>query len=162
MTKKSLVIFTATIVLVMLVDQLTKFYVVSHFSLHETAAVIPGFFHLTYIRNPGAAFGFLAGAPAAFRGCFFALVTLVAVGLILYHLIAHKISDLLLLLPFSLILAGALGNMVDRFRFGEVIDFLDFSLGAYHWPAFNVADMAISIGAAILVVEMFRRRNEEF
>ncbi len=162
MTKKSLAIFVATIVVVMLVDQVTKFYVVSHFSLHETVPVIPGFFHLTYIRNPGAAFGFLAGAPAEFRGCFFALVTLVAAGLILYYLIAHKVGDLLLLLPLGLILAGALGNMVDRFRFGEVIDFLDFSLGAYHWPAFNVADMAISIGAAILVVEMFRRRKEEF
>lgn len=162
MTKKSLAIFVATIVVVMLVDQVTKFYVVSHFSLHEMVPVVPGFFNLTYIRNPGAAFGFLAGAPAAFRGCFFALVTLVAVGLILYYLIAHKVGDLLLLLPLGMILAGALGNMVDRFRFGEVIDFLDFSLGSYHWPAFNVADMAISIGAAILVVEMFRRRNEDF
>lgn len=162
MTKKNALIFSVTVGLVILLDQITKFYVVSHFQLHESLPVIAGFFNLTYIRNPGAAFGFLSSAPPEFRGVFFSLVTLIAVGLILYYLIQNKVGDLWLLLPLALILAGALGNLVDRFRFGEVIDFLDIFIGKYHWPAFNIADSAISIGAFLLIVEMVRKRGEDF
>jgi len=160
--KKPLILFFITAGLVMLLDQVTKFYVISHFQLHESLPVIDGFFNITYIRNPGAAFGFLAGASPVFRGLFFTAVTLITVGMILYYLVKNRVRNHLLVLPLALILAGALGNLVDRFRFGEVVDFLDFSIGAYHWPAFNIADSAISIGAVFLIVEMFRRRKEDF
>ncbi|OPY13348.1 MAG: Lipoprotein signal peptidase [Syntrophus sp. PtaU1.Bin005] len=161
MTRKSLLIFFLTAGLVILLDQLTKCYVVSSFQLYESVPVISGFFNLTYIRNPGAAFGFLSNASPFFRGAFFSLVTLVAAGLILYYLLHNKIEDLWLLIPLAFILAGALGNLADRYRFGEVIDFLDVYIGPYHWPAFNVADSAISIGALFLIVDMLKRRNEE-
>jgi len=160
--KKPLILFFITAVLVMLLDQVTKFYVISHFQLHESLPVIDGFFNITYIRNPGAAFGFLAGASPVFRGLFFTAVTLITAGMILYYLVKNRVRNHLLVLSLALILAGALGNLVDRFRFGEVVDFLDFSVGAYHWPAFNIADSAISIGAVFLIVEMFRRRKEDF
>jgi signal peptidase II len=161
MTRKSLLIFFLTAGLVMLLDQLTKCYVGSSFQLYESVPVISGFFNLTYIRNPGAAFGFLSNTSPFFRGAFFSLVTLVAAGLILYYLLHNKIEDLWLLIPLAFILAGALGNLADRYRFGEVIDFLDVYIGPYHWPAFNVADSAISIGALFLIVDMLKRRNEE-
>lgn len=161
MTRKSLLIFFLTAGLVILLDQLTKCYVVSSFQLYESVPVISGFFNLTYIRNPGAAFGFLSNTSPFFRGAFFSLVTLVAAGLILYYLLHNKIEDLWLLIPLAFILAGALGNLADRYRFGEVIDFLDVYIGPYHWPAFNVADSAISIGALFLIVDMLKRRNEE-
>jgi len=161
MTKKNVFIFLITVGLVVLLDQVTKLYVVSHFQLHESLPVISGFFNLTYIRNPGAAFGFLSSASPTFRGMFFSLVTLLAVGLILFYLIQNKVGDRWLLLPLALILAGALGNLMDRFRFGEVIDFLDVYIADYHWPAFNIADSAISIGALFLIVEMIRTRKEE-
>jgi signal peptidase II len=161
MTRKSLLIFFLTAGLVILLDQLTKCYVGSSFQLYESVPVISGFFNLTYIRNPGAAFGFLSNTSPFFRGAFFSLVTLVAAGLILYYLLHNKIEDLWLLIPLAFILAGALGNLADRYRFGEVIDFLDVYIGPYHWPAFNVADSAISIGALFLIVDMLKRRNEE-
>jgi len=158
--KKSIHYFCLTAGLVILLDQVTKFYVVSSFQLHESLPVIDGFFNITYIRNPGAAFGFLAGASEAFRGMFFSLVTLLAITLILYYLIKNRVGRLSLVLPLALILAGAVGNLIDRIRFGEVIDFLDVYLGGYHWPAFNIADSAISIGAVFLLVEMIRNREE--
>jgi len=91
---------------------------------------------------------------------FFSLVTLLAITLILYYLIKNRVGRLSLVLPLALILAGAVGNLIDRIRFGEVIDFLDVYLGGYHWPAFNIADSAISIGAVFLLVEMIRNREE--
>lgn len=145
--------------LVLLADQATKSAVMSAFSTHETLPVIPGFFHLTYIRNPGAAFGFLAKASPAFRSLFFSGVAVVAVLFILYFLIREKDGGIPLTLSLSLICGGATGNLLDRVRFGEVVDFLDFSIGGYHWPAFNVADSAISVGAFLLLYEIFQRRE---
>jgi len=135
--------------------------VMARFSLHESLSVIPGFFDLTYVRNPGAAFGFLAQASPAFRSFFFSAVAVVAVFLILYFIIRHKEGTLLQATALSLISGGALGNLLDRVRFGEVVDFLDFYVGSYHWPAFNVADSAISVGACLLLYEIFRKREKQ-
>jgi len=159
--KKPLILFLITAGLVLLLDQFTKFYVASHFWLQESLPVIDGFFNITYIRNPGAAFGFLAGAPLLFRGLFFTSVTLIAAGLILFYLIKNRVSDLMMVIPLALVLAGAMGNLVDRIRFGEVIDFLDVYIGRYHWPAFNIADTAISIGVLFLVVDMIQKQKEK-
>lgn len=135
--------------------------VMARFSLHESLSVIPGFFDLTYVRNPGAAFGFLAQASPAFRSFFFSAVAVIAVFLILYFIIRHKEGTLLQTTALSLISGGALGNLLDRVRFGEVVDFLDFYVGSYHWPAFNVADSAISVGACLLLYEIFRKKEKQ-
>jgi len=139
----------------------TKAMVMARFSLHESLSVIPGFFDLTYVRNPGAAFGFLAQASPAFRSFFFSAVAVIAVFLILYFIIRHKEGTLLQTTALSLISGGALGNLLDRVRFGEVVDFLDFYVGSYHWPAFNVADSAISVGACLLLYEIFRKKEKQ-
>jgi signal peptidase II len=158
MTRKY-VIFSITLLVVLLLDQLTKIIINSSFTLYESLNIIPGLFNLTYIRNPGAAFGFLADADPMFRSVFFIAVSVVAVIFIILVIRKVKTNELLSTFGLSLILGGALGNLIDRIRFGEVIDFLDFYLGSYHWPAFNMADSAISIGALLLIWQIIRKKN---
>lgn len=153
------VVFFIAAGVVLLVDLATKSAVMSAFSLHESIPVIPGFFDLTYVRNPGAAFGFLAGTSPAFRSFFFSGVAVAAILFILYFLFREKEAGLTLTLSLGLIIGGATGNLLDRIRFGEVVDFLDFSIGGYHWPAFNAADSAISVGACLLLYEIFKRKE---
>ena len=151
--------------MVILLDQLTKGWIIATLRLHEGFSVIDGFFNIIHVRNPGAAFGFLAGASPAFRSVFFIAVTLAAILLILHYLWhtlrQTAVEKLSLVFSLSLILAGAVGNLIDRVRFGEVVDFLDVYVGAYHWPAFNVADASISTGAAVLVISLFVGRKEK-
>jgi len=153
------VVFFIAAGVVLLVDLATKSAVMSAFSLHESMTVIPGFFDLTYVRNPGAAFGFLARTSPAFRSFFFSGVAVAAILFILYFLFREKEAGLTLTLSLGLIIGGATGNLLDRIRFGEVVDFLDFSIGGYHWPAFNAADSAISVGACLLLYEIFKRKE---
>ncbi|MCE5281338.1 MAG: signal peptidase II [Deltaproteobacteria bacterium] len=155
------ILFLATTALLIVLDQLTKAWVLASLKLHEGFAVIDGFFNIVHVRNPGAAFGFLAGASPVFRSAFFIAVTVAAILLILHYLRRTRIGETSLVFSLALILSGALGNLIDRVRFGEVVDFLDVYVGAHHWPAFNVADTAISTGAALLVLLMFRRRRGE-
>lgn len=156
------ILFSAAAGLIVLIDQIAKYFVHAKMPLHSSIPVIDGFFSLTYIRNPGAAFGFLATAPPAFRAVFFIAVTVAAVLLIVYYVRRYGSEEPQFLIPLSLIMGGALGNLIDRVRFGDVIDFLDVYIGTHHWPAFNVADSAISVGAILLVYEMLRkmRRSE--
>lgn len=133
-------------------DQVTKAYIMQTMQLHESISVLPGFFNLTYIRNPGAAFGILASSSSAFRLAFFFITSVFALGLlgtIYYRLHA---DDWWGQLTVSSILGGAMGNLLDRLRYGEVVDFLDFYIQGYHWPAFNVADSAISLGVVSLLI----------
>jgi signal peptidase II len=153
-------LFFLTVVPVLLIDQLTKTLVHTHMTLYESRPLIEGLFSLTYIRNPGAAFGFLSGAAPLYRSLFLIAVTLVAIILILLYLGKNRKEPPLLIFSLALILSGAVGNLIDRIRFGEVIDFLDVYVGAHHWPAFNVADSAISVGAALMIWEMVKRRNK--
>ena len=154
---KKYIPFGVTAALVLLFDQATKIYIDASMPLHDSFSVIPGFFSITHVRNPGAAFGFLAGASPLFRNVFFVGVTMAAILLILHYVRTSKAEERLLTLSLSLILSGAVGNLIDRIRFGEVIDFLDVYIGSHHWPAFNVADSAISVGAVILFVELVRQ-----
>jgi signal peptidase II len=147
---------TAVIVL----DQITKSVIAGRFGLHESYPVINGFFNLVYVMNPGAAFGFLAGASATFRYVFFIGINIVALALILYYLIKSKPESILIVVCLTLIFAGAVGNLFDRIRFGAVVDFLDIYIGTWHWPAFNVADSAISIGAVLMIWEMIINRKK--
>ncbi|MBN2437607.1 MAG: signal peptidase II [Deltaproteobacteria bacterium] len=154
------VLFLTIAVLVVLLDQATKAWVVSALHLHESFAVIGGFFNITHVRNPGAAFGFLAAAPPVFRHTFFVVVTAAAILLILHYLRIGRIGSFSMASALGLILAGAVGNLIDRVRFGEVVDFLDVYIAGCHWPAFNVADSAITVGAAILITVLLRERKE--
>ncbi len=158
MTKKNL-IFLATVVILLILDQATKYVIHTGMALHESIPVLPGFFNITYIRNPGAAFGFLAGASPTFRYVFFIGVTVAAIGLIIHYLRTYAAGDQLLTISLGMILSGAIGNLIDRVRFGEVIDFLDVYLGTTHWPAFNVADSAISVGAFILFFHLILQKK---
>jgi len=158
---KKYILFVATTVLIVLLDQITKVYIDTSMQLHDSLPVIQGLFSITYVRNPGAAFGFLAGASPLFRYLFFVAVTVTAIVLILFYIRKNKAEEQRLNISLSLILSGAIGNLIDRIRLGEVIDFMDVYIGSYHWPAFNVADSSISIGAVILLIELMRRNKEK-
>lgn len=142
----------ATVVLVL--DQLSKAAVLRWLQPHQVIDVLPGF-NLTLVFNRGAAFSFLAGASGWQRG-FFTGLALVASVVILVLLRRTPGSERLTAGGLALILGGAVGNLVDRLRWGHVVDFVDMYLGSAHWPAFNVADCAISVGAALLVWSMWR------
>ncbi len=135
-----------------LLDQATKIHIMQTMRLHESFPIIDGFFSLTYIRNPGAAFGLLASTGPVFRTIFFSLASVFALGLLATIFFRLQEEDRAGQLSIAAILGGALGNLIDRIRYGEVIDFLDFYVSAYHWPAFNVADAAISVGVFFLVL----------
>jgi signal peptidase II len=138
---------------------LTKYKVHWSFRLGESIPVIQGFFNLTYIRNTGAAFGILAQADPAFRVPFFVIVPLVALGAIAYIFRKIPAEDLKLSTALSLVISGAVGNLLDRVLLGYVIDFLDFHWGyRYHFPAFNVADIAICVGVGVLMLDLLTHK----
>jgi signal peptidase II len=132
-------------------DQVTKFLVVRYMALGAQIPVIQGFFNLVHVRNRGGAFSLLANLSPDFAWLFFVAITtlvLLVVGYLWWRL---PDRDWPSALGFSLIMTGALGNLIDRVRLGEVIDFLDFYLGRHHWPAFNVADSLVCLGAGVLI-----------
>ena len=146
---------------IILFDQLTKQQIMQTMRLHESIPVIPNLFSLTYIRNPGAAFGLLAGSSNAFRMVFFGLTSIFALGLLGTILLRMPEEDWVGRISVTGILGGAIGNLIDRLRFGEVIDFLDVYIENYHWPAFNVADSAITIGVIFLIIHFaFEKRAD--
>lgn len=148
------------IITIIVVDQWTKKVIVGRFNLYDTIAVIDGFFNITYVLNPGAAFGFLAKMSEQYRVVFFVLVTIIAIAIVVYLLIKEK-SVLLRRYAYSLILAGAIGNLIDRITIGKVVDFFDFYIGKYHWPAFNVADISISVGVGLLILDMLMEKKRK-
>jgi signal peptidase II len=134
---------------IILVDQVTKGLVIGRLSLYETLEVIPGFFNLTYIRNTGGAFGIFAGEASWYRTGLFFAISCVALGIIFYLYTRIPPGKPWLDAALAMTFGGALGNLIDRFRFKEVVDFLDFHIGDLHWPAFNVADSALTVGMGI-------------
>jgi signal peptidase II len=138
---------------IMLADQLTKFVILQNFTVNKVVEVT-SFFNLVLVHNRGAAFSFLSDAAGWQRGLFITLALLASVWII--YLLRRYPHQKLFSLALSLVLAGALGNVIDRIFFGAVVDFLDFHAYGYHWPAFNVADSAISCGAALLIWDGFR------
>ncbi len=145
---------------VIFLDQLTKVWILATLRVHEGFSVVDGLFNIVHVRNPGAAFGFLAGAPPLFRSIFFIAVTAVALLVIAQYLRKARVEERSLIGALALIVGGAVGNLVDRVRFGEVVDFLDVYVGAHHWPAFNVADSAISVGAVLLALILLGWRKD--
>ena len=159
--KKNLIIFILGAVVIVLLDQVTKIAIVKNFFLHESRPVIDGFFNIVYVMNPGAAFGFLAGASEMFRYIFFIGITVLVMALIIYYIVKSTSQNIIYIISLALIFGGAVGNLIDRIRFGSVVDFLDIYIGTAHWPAFNVADSSISIGAVLMIWGMITQRKKE-
>jgi signal peptidase II len=137
------------VAVVVALDQLTKWIIMSRLPLYETVPVINGFFNITHLENPGGAFGIFAQAGPGVRHFFFLGVTIFAMGLIYCFYRSAPTAHPSLSFALALIFGGAAGNLLDRVRLGEVVDFLDFYVKGWHWPAFNIADSAISIGITI-------------
>lgn len=140
----------------MALDQLTKWLTVQHIPEMGSVPVIAGFFDLVNIRNRGAAFGFLNRSDIEWQFWLFMMATLVAFGAIVSLVRTWPRHSPLLFCSLGLVLGGALGNMIDRIRYRAVIDFLDFSIYGWHWPAFNVADIAICCGAFLACFLLWR------
>lgn len=147
--------------LLLILDQLSKLYIDGNFLLGESVTVFENFFHITYIRNKGAAFGILSGSP--WRVPFFVTIGIIACGAILWYLYTTRKDQQLLQISLVMVFAGALGNIIDRVRLSEVIDFIDVHWYEHHWPAFNVADSAITVGVALMILDLWReeRRNKK-
>jgi len=140
--------------LVLLLDRGSKYLVARNIMQHDSLVVVPNFFRLTHVENPGAAFGLLSDSPALWKLSVlisFSLAALAVVSILLWRN-SHTLSTTGV--GLALIMGGALGNLWDRVVSGSVVDFLDFYISGYHWPAFNVADSAIVVGAALLVGEI--------
>lgn len=150
--------FTMLAIGVVILDQVTKILVLRHLPLHDSVAVIPGFFSLTHVRNPGGAFGFLAQNDSPLRHWLFLLAAVFALGMILYLYHQTPRSRPFFGFALALIFGGAIGNLIDRLRFGEVVDFLDVYVGYLHWPTFNVADSAVTVGVIIFLLHLVTKK----
>ncbi|OGT97691.1 MAG: signal peptidase II [Geobacteraceae bacterium GWC2_48_7] len=141
----------------LVLDQASKVYIDRSMSLYQSIPVIDGLFNIFYIRNKGAAFSFLSNV--SWRLPFFIMVSTVASLVILIALLKLRDDQKLAQVSLALIFSGAVGNLIDRIRLGEVIDFLDVYWRTYHWPAFNVADSCICIGVALLALDMLKEER---
>ena len=147
-------VFIVITAVVLVLDQVTKAVVSTSLKMYEIRPVIPGFLNLTRVHNTGAAFGLLAGQASPVRTFFFLTVSFLAMGVVLWMLLRLPPDQKVELVALSLIFGGALGNVIDRARLGEVIDFIDVYYRSYHWPAFNVADSAITVGVILLLYRL--------
>lgn len=154
-----LVIAVAAVVAAL--DQAAKALALFLLEKGQEVAVIPGFFNLTLHFNPGAAFGLLANVADGQRQLVLAATTLVALACVIYLLIKDYLGDSYGQAALAMIMGGAVGNIIDRLRLGEVVDFLDFYIAQYHWPAFNLADSSICIGVAVLLFRRPGRKKAE-
>lgn len=152
--------YLALSAVVIILDLWTKALVLAKIDLHEAIPVIPNFFQLVHVRNTGAAFGIGANAESRIVPLLLNFGAIAVFCVVVVYALRSAITDRLLQTGLHLILGGAIGNLLDRFRFGYVVDFLDVYVGNHHWPAFNVADSAICIGIALLFFDM-RKKPEE-
>jgi signal peptidase II len=139
---------------IILLDQATKEVIVRALRLGQGIPIIPGFFDIVFVMNPGAAFSFLATLPDSVRNPFFIIVSVTAIFLIIVYRTRHLQQHALASFSLALILGGAVGNLIDRLRYGMVVDFLLVHVYQYHWPAFNVADSAISVGVGLMLLDL--------
>jgi len=146
---------------IVICDQITKAIVDRTMSLYDSIPIIDGLFNLTYVRNTGAAFGIFAGSHEVFRRPFLIGVSIVAIGFILVMLRRLREDATGLAVALAFILGGAIGNLIDRIVYGEVIDFLDVYWSTYHWPAFNIADSFITIGVTITLFYLVRAKGDD-
>jgi signal peptidase II len=158
---RRLLIFGTISVLIVVADQVTKYLILAWLPMNSGLTVVPGFFDLIHVRNTGAAFGILADSGWTFRGGFFILMAFAVLAVIMWMLIFGPAVDALLVTTYALFCGGAVGNLVDRLRFGAVVDFIDVHWGDLHWPAFNVADSALCVGVALFFVHFFLSKPAE-
>lgn len=145
-------LFAAIAIIGIIIDQITKIVVDRSMQLFDSIPIIENFFHLTYVRNKGAAFSFLSNA--SWRLPFFIAVSFIAAFVILIAFRKLRDDQKLAHISLAMIFSGAVGNLIDRIRLGEVIDFLDAHWYRHHWPAFNVADSLICVGVFLLAIDM--------
>jgi signal peptidase II len=137
-------------------DQVTKALVDDFMTLHESRTIVEGLVRLTYVQNRGAAFGILSEAGLPYQSVMFSVVSLLALLAIALYAWRMPVQSRLPQTALALVMGGAIGNLLDRARLGYVIDYVDVYWGAHHWPAFNVADSAISVGVVLLVLDILR------
>ncbi len=155
-------VFLAALLVAVPVDQGTKLWVSHSLTYSDRIEVIGGFFYITHVRNPGAAFGLFTGADPTLRLTFFIAISVVAIAVILSFFRRLAPGDRFSALALGLILGGAIGNLIDRIAYGEVIDFLHFRLwSGYSWPDFNFADSSIVVGVGLLVLELLASEGEQ-
>ena len=140
----------------LILDRWTKAWIQGQFDLNESVTVIDGFFNITYVRNTGVAFGIFSSISSPMKAVLLSLFTAFAAVVVVAYSVRSSDRNRLLQVALALILGGALGNLYDRLAYGYVVDFLEFYVGPYHWPSFNVADSAISIGVVLLALEIIR------
>lgn len=143
-------------------DQLTKYIIKINIALYDNIIVIKNFFNITHILNPGGAFGFFASSSPGVRKFIFLFASSIVALLILWFYKKYAENFIFLSIGLALIFGGAVGNLIDRFIYGKVVDFLDFYIGTYHWPAFNMADSAITIGMGILIYHIIFKKIPDF
>ncbi|MFZ2631735.1 MAG: signal peptidase II [Desulfosalsimonadaceae bacterium] len=156
--KYIMLVFTAGLVVVL--DQLTKWLITRYLPFYSETKIIPGLLNLIHIHNPGGAFGIFAKNQGSLQSMAFIGVAVAAMGLILYLYRKTPSEYPVLSMGLALIFGGAFGNMIDRLRIGRVIDFIDLYVGRLHWPAFNIADSAITVGMVIFAFYILFRKIE--
>jgi len=156
--KKNYAVFIGPALIIVLIDQISKWLVSSCLPVRQILSVIPGFFNIVLVKNRGMAFGILNQTRPGLFPAFLLAATIVAIGVILFLFWTRK-NETWFMIGLSLILGGAVGNLIDRIRLGYVIDFLDFFIAGYHWPAFNVADSAVTVGAFWLLFNVIRGKG---
>jgi signal peptidase II len=147
--------------LVVLLDRMTKWFIAEKITQNDSVVIIPGLFRLTHVQNQGAAFGLFSESPSEFKVAMLILFSVAALAVVSALLWKNGNAMNATAVALSLVFGGALGNLWDRVAAGRVIDFLDFYVGSHHWPAFNVADSAIVVGALLLLSEIFLAPQEE-
>src|SRR5437763_16572621 len=146
---------------IIILDTITKFLVSANISLHDAITVIPDLFEIVHVRNTGAAFGIGANAESQVVPLLLNIGAIAVFCIVVVYALRSAVSDRLLQVGLHLILGGAIGNLVDRFRFGYVVDFLDFYVRDHRWPAFNIADSALCVGIGLLFLDMKKHPEEQ-
>ncbi|PYS50789.1 MAG: signal peptidase II [Acidobacteria bacterium] len=147
------------VIATLILDRWTKAWIQNRFELNASATVIDGLFNITYVRNTGVAFGIFSSISSPAKSLLLSIFTAFAAILVITYSVRSSARNRLLQVALALILGGALGNLYDRLAYGYVVDFLELYFRTYHWPSFNVADSAISIGVLLLALEIFRNES---
>ena len=152
--------YLAVSLAVLFLDQWSKGLVTRTMEVHQSKTVVPDLFDLTYVRNTGAAFGLFASVDSSLKAILLNSIAVIVFLIVSAYALRSSHKSIRLQVGLALILGGAVGNLLDRVRFGYVVDFLDFAISGHHWPAFNVADSAICIGVALLFLDMLGSEEE--
>jgi signal peptidase II len=151
--------YLVLVLAVLALDRWTKAMILGRFDLNESAMVIDGFFNITYVQNTGVAFGIFSSIASPAKAVLLSVFTAFAAVIVVVYSVRNSAQNRLLQAALALILGGALGNLYDRLAYGYVVDFIDLYAGAYRWPAFNVADTAITTGVILLAIEILRNET---